>query len=118
MQLSAGVLVVEVDGLPLEVEGSFTCQPNTESREAKVSQSGKVGYITTPIPATIEGVIFVTDDITPAWYAGIVNKTASVRLRDGRIYSFRGLSTNGMFEHDTINGTAPFSAFAESGEQL
>ena len=91
--LSAGVLVVDIDGQIIEAEGDFTIQANATSRESVVGESGKVFSKTTPIAPTIKGSILVTEEITPEWYRTIIDKAASVRLRDGRVYSAIGVTS-------------------------
>ena len=112
--LSAGVLVVDIDGQIIEAEGDFTIQPNATSRESVVGESGKVFSKTTPIAPTIKGSILVTEEITPSWYASIVEKPASVRLRDGRVYSAIGVTSVGTFEHDLIGGKVAVEFYAQS----
>ncbi len=111
--LSAGVLVVDIDGQIIEAEGDFTVQPSATSRESVVGESGKVYTKTTPVAPTIKGSILVTEEITPAWYASIIDKPASVRLRDGRVYSATGTTSVGTFEHDLVGGKVPVEFYAQ-----
>lgn len=111
--LSSGALLVEIDGQIIEAEGDFSVQSNSTSRESVVGESGKVYTKTTPIAPTIKGSILVTEEVTPAWYVAIVEKPASVRLRDGRVYSATGLTSVGTFEHDIIGGKVPVEFYAQ-----
>ena len=113
-QLSAGVLVVNVDGQIFEVEGDFSVQPNATSREAVVSESGKVFAKTMPMAPTIKGTMLTTSETTPEWYAAIIEKPASVRLRDGRVYSADAVTSVGTYEHDLIGGKVPVEFFASA----
>lgn len=114
MALSAGVLVVDIDGEIVEIEGSFSIMPNTIKREPVVSQSGKVFAKTTPVHCGFKGTLLVTDQITGAWYAGITDKGCSVRIRGGRSYSFDGCYSVGELEHNGVDGTAEIEVFAQS----
>ena len=112
--LSAGVLVVNVDGQIFEVEGDFSVQPNATSREMVVAESGKPFTKTTPIVPTIKGSMLVTAETTPAWYAAIVDKPMSVRLRDGRVYAADSVTSSGTYEHDVIGGKVPVEFYASA----
>lgn len=113
-RLAAGVLLVDIDGTIVEIEGGFSIMPNTTKREAVVSQSGKVLYKTTPTAAGFKGTLLVTQEVTGAWLLSIVEKGCTVRLRDGRQFAFSECTSTGEYEHDGVEGTVPVEFFAQS----
>ncbi len=110
--ISSGVLVFELGGRIVEVEGTFSVQPSRTKREAVVGESGKVYTRTMPEIPTIKGDVLVTEDVTAAWYSSLDGVRGSCRLRDGRSYSFSGLTSVGTFEHDVIGGKVSIECFA------
>lgn len=111
--LSAGVMLLDIDGTIVEVLGSFSVQPNAVTREAVVSESGVVSVKTTPVAPMVKATVLVMGEITGAWLASIVNKRGSVRLRDGRVYAFDGLTSTASFEHNAIDGTVDLEFFMQ-----
>lgn len=111
--ISSGVLLVEIDGEICEFEGSFTVQPNSEQREAKISHAGKVGIKRTPIAPGFKATIQMYENVTAEWYDALVGKNATVRTR-GRSYSFTGVTSVGMLETDLVEGTADIEVFAQT----
>lgn len=114
--LSSGVLLVDIDGEICEFEGSFSVQPNAQSREAKVSHSGKVGVKRTPIAPGFKGTIQVYPNVGAGWYHALVEKGCTVITR-GRKYSFSGCTSTGTWEHELDEGTVPVEFFAQACEE-
>lgn len=115
--LSAGVLAVEMDNRIVEVEGSFVVRTSSETREAKISHSGKVGIKRTPVAPGFTCTVQVYDDDTADFFAALINKTCQVRTR-GRTYQFTGATTTGSFDHDIVEGTAEIEVFAQTCTQV
>lgn len=114
--LSSGVLLVDIDGTICEFEGSFTVQPNSESREPKISHSGKVGIKRTPIAPGFKGTIQVYSSVGGGWYDSIVEKGCTVITR-GRRYSYTGCTSSGTWEHELDEGTVSVEFFAQACEE-
>lgn len=110
--LHAGVLLVEMDGRIVEVEGSFVVRTSTETREAKMAHSGKVGVKRTPVAPGLTCTVQVYDDDTSAFWAAFINKDCMVKTR-GRVYQLTGATTTGAFDHDLVEGTAEIEIFAQ-----
>lgn len=111
--LNAGVLLTEMDGRIVQVEGSFVVRTSTETREAKMSHAGKVGVKRTPVAPGFTCTVQVYDDDTAAFFAALINKDCSVKTR-GRTYAFTGATSTGSFDHDIVEGTAEIEVFAQT----
>lgn len=110
--LNSGVLLVEMDGRIVEVEGSFVVRTSTETREAKMAHSGRIGIKRTPTAPGFTCTVQVYDDDTAAFWAAFINKDCTVKTR-GRTYVFTGATTTGAFDHDLVEGTAEVEVFAQ-----
>jgi hypothetical protein len=116
-RLSSGVLVLDLGGQVVEVEGSFSVQTSRIKREAVSGESGRIYTKTTPNVPMIEGEILVDETITPAWYESLNGVRGSCRLRDGRVYAFVGLTSDAEFKHDAVAGKLPINCFCDDIEQ-
>ncbi len=112
-RLSSGVLVLDLGGTVVEVEGSFSIQTSRVKREAVSGESGRIFTRSVPEVPRITGDVLVDATVTPAWYAALEGVTGSVRLRDGRVYGFRGLTSEAVFEHDVVAGKLPINCYCD-----
>lgn len=103
--LQAGLAIFEIGGKSLQVDGSFSINPSTQSREAKTSLQGQTFTLKKRKPATFKATVIVTGEVTPEFIASLDGVEAFVQLEGGRKYSLAGVTTNGEFEHDLANGT-------------
>lgn len=117
--LSQGVLALDIAGTIFEVEGSFSCQSSNVMREAKVSQSGRVHYIVTPVAPMFSGTVLVTDGTElRAIYIALTDGTCQVTLRDGTRYVYSGCFSKGEWPHNVIDGTAEIEVTGSECEVL
>ena len=112
--LRAGLAIFNVGGKVVQAEGAFSVDPSTEMREAKVSLQGRVFTKRTKKPGTLTATILITEEITPEWAASIDNVEAEVRINGGRSYAITGLTSNGAFAHDVVEGTFPLECYFQS----
>lgn len=112
--IGAGVLTTDIDGTMIDVEGTFDIQPNSLKYSAKIASSGRVYSVAEPIAPGFKCAAIVTASVTGAWYASIRNKSGSIKLRDGRTYTFSQLNSMGEFPHAAQDGTVALEFFAQS----
>lgn len=109
--LRAGLALLNIGGKVVQVDGAFSVDTSTEMREAKVSLQGQVFTKRTRKAGTLTATILITQDITPEWASSIDNVEAEIRITGGRTYAITGLTSNGAFAHDVVEGTFPLECY-------
>lgn len=112
--LRAGLLLLNIGGKHVQVEGAFSVDTSTELREPKVSLQGRIFTKRTKKAGMLKATILITEDITPEWAASIDNVESEVRINGGRAYAITGLTSNGAFEHDVVEGTFALECYFQS----
>lgn len=112
--LRAGLALFNVGGKIVQAEGAFSVDTSTQMREAKVSLQGRVFTKRTRKAGTLTATILITEDITPEWAESLDNVEAEVRINGGRTYAITGLTSNGAFAHDVVEGTFPLECYFQS----
>jgi hypothetical protein len=83
-KLIGGNASLYINGTIYSSDGEFSANILTFKREAVVTAEGDVCYTEEPVPSTISGNLFLTDNLNPETVKNMVDGTVQIVLRTGK----------------------------------
>lgn len=116
----AGIMHLQIDGRPVELAGTFTCDPGGVQREAVVGANGKVqGYSETTAAPLLEGEMRDSGKINlKRDIFSITDATITVTLANGKTYLYSEAFYVGDRKNNPEEGTVNLQFSAMDCEEM
>jgi hypothetical protein len=115
---TGGIISFVVDGVQLEVEGSFTFNAQAFQRTSVVGVTGFAGHKREGVIPFFEGVCFYKQDVSVTTLSELENITAQLDLYNGKKLVLEGASQVGQLEVDAVEGTFTLRLEGKKGREL
>ena len=115
---TGGILSFVVDGVQLEVEGSFTFNTQAFMRTSVVGVTGFAGHKREGVIPFFEGVCFYKKDVSVTALSALENITAQLDLYNEKKLVLEGAAQVGEIEVDAVEGTFTLRLEGRFGREL
>lgn len=104
---TGGIISFVVNGIQLEIEGSFSVQPHRFMRTSVQGVTGPAGHKREAAQPFFDGVCFYKSDVSLATLQGLESITAQLDLYNGKKFVLEEAAQVGEIELDAVEGTFP-----------